>query len=688
MKSVLICLLIAIAAVAPSQDWNQRVTVTYRAMAADNLISALAEKTKLPLTASLKMHNDIVLVRVKDQPVKTVLEELARAVDGEWTKSPGKYELDRSRARELKQERDVLAAKVAFLRSTFEDERKAVSAKPRLTQADANALVDELTREDRQERENPSLYIQFSEYSPSDRLNARLIDALSDGDLRQLAEDGYLELSNVKTGDAEIYNQKVAAAFDLFLQEQELCARAADRHPELAAPASGQAPENEAESFSWYTRPTRKPAKIVLKIGFDKRSLQSLALGYSAEGKKVMWVGGWSGTDLEDEDEQGDQDPPIKINLSARSRQLIDLVTKVTDRSLPYSYDIESPEPPTNFKAWALDPERVDPLSLIASDTALSLYPEDNLVCLFPDSADWQLGYDKSTAEAVSKERFLRVSGLTEVKNESWIELVPLDPVGARANRTPRKALARLLKLTQDPTFPTLESKASLAAEFPPAGDDMFGVNIATVLDCHQSVCDFFVSNNRSLRMFGMLAPNQQASLLKGEPLLVRQLPPGARDLQLPTGAERVSAAFFGTPDAAPVITHFSDSDRFYLTVLTKPEVRLKNSGNVFTELIRPSEVASRMKPDMQGSPEEFVPPPPTLLAPGEVKIYTWTLVQRESRIPLGSFTTYRQTGGFGVLSSLPEQLRLLIQAALDKRSKPTAPPTGDSDSPPPPRDL
>src|SRR4051812_31235563 len=79
-----------------AQDADRNVSFAMPATRASVLLTALGPKIGANLSTSGHMENEVLLVKVKDVPVKDLLAKIAEAADGEWRQEQNGLRLVRS----------------------------------------------------------------------------------------------------------------------------------------------------------------------------------------------------------------------------------------------------------------------------------------------------------------------------------------------------------------------------------------------------------------------------------------------------------------------------------------------------------------------------------------------------------------------------------------------------------------
>lgn len=141
-KSIsMLCLAMA-AITASAQDTSRLVTFQHPVASTKKVLEALGAKVGLTLKTVPQTADEPVFVDVKDLPVKTVLDELAKAVGAEWEGSGTTMTLVRGTTLLKAQEAKVIGFRSEQIRKAIEDYAKDLATRPTLTEAEIRTAVD------------------------------------------------------------------------------------------------------------------------------------------------------------------------------------------------------------------------------------------------------------------------------------------------------------------------------------------------------------------------------------------------------------------------------------------------------------------------------------------------------------------------------------------------------------------
>ncbi|MEQ1934039.1 MAG: hypothetical protein ABL962_09190, partial [Fimbriimonadaceae bacterium] len=106
------------------------VTYTCKATSVAGVLAALSEQTKQTIRASGPIANEIIIVSVKDQPLKATLEKIAETTAGKWTTEDGVQVLQSDSGAQNVRLQAEIAARAAIVKKEFARIGATVSNKP------------------------------------------------------------------------------------------------------------------------------------------------------------------------------------------------------------------------------------------------------------------------------------------------------------------------------------------------------------------------------------------------------------------------------------------------------------------------------------------------------------------------------------------------------------------------------
>ncbi|MCS7066393.1 MAG: hypothetical protein NZL85_09000, partial [Fimbriimonadales bacterium] len=385
-----VCLCLLMGGGAQEDPLTQPITYDRPAQTVKQLLEALSRQTSVRLFAPSPIDTEIVLVSVREMPLKELMDYLAAVTDGEWFKQPnGSYHLVRTPkiTRERRQQDDEQILQ-GLQRALKKKEIKPL-LEP-LTEQGARQHRDkikELMREvEAQDINQPlwrtpyarSIYEQLELLLAGKRLVARLIQQM---DLRRLLEVPVGErrvFSNVRGRFLLPLGFEVQPLLRQYVQESQLVYQAWN-HPTEGLDAQRVQQFNDQYNHVIYDewlrqKPMSKPpTRVYLVVHRQSPDLFSCSVSLATDdlkesrGDEGSFLSLWAQSEEEAEEEgaekaQGQQapgtpsQPPVKVEWSERSRQFMETYQAMEQSTEPVPW---SP---------ILDPSQIEPLSLIPSE--------------------------------------------------------------------------------------------------------------------------------------------------------------------------------------------------------------------------------------------------------------------------------------------------------------------------------
>ncbi|MEN3000283.1 MAG: hypothetical protein ABDI19_00380, partial [Armatimonadota bacterium] len=199
LKWVQVCIALCLLLTGRAQDdpLSQRVTYDQPAQTVKQLLESLSRQTGVRLFAPSPIDAEIVLVSVREMPLKELMDHLATVTDGEWFRQPnGSYHLVRTPkiTRERRQQDDAQilqglqrALKRKEIRQLLEPltEQRARQHRDKIKELMREVGAQDINQPLWRTPYARSIYEQLELLLAGKRLVARLIQRM---DLRQLLE--------------------------------------------------------------------------------------------------------------------------------------------------------------------------------------------------------------------------------------------------------------------------------------------------------------------------------------------------------------------------------------------------------------------------------------------------------------------------------------------------------------------
>lgn len=628
MKSFSLLLATAILATAAfAQDTTVKVSYSSVATRLPKVLDALSEASKVKLQAAPDMAGEIVMVRVKDVTLQSVMDRIAEATSGRWEPDGAGFKLVADISMRRQEEQVVQTEYMRKLAKELNDKAEPLRKTPQLTRANIEAYLKppspptgkKNAGNDDDEDDagfDMSNIMGFNTPDPTDRLIIRLAMSI-----------GANSLATVKPGDRVVYSTNPnssqlgvgggAGAVNLFVQEQNVYVEKLGK-PEVPVIDDAENPMAGLMKQFMPRETSRQPVKempakvlLIVKRNALMGGLQLNVNLYDAQGN-ITFVGTdqlgdgggmfggmaavraveTSAVGAGEKTGTGQTKPPAdptEIKLSDRTKKLSALNGRFSD---PAGMDQKIPD---DVKEMLLHPEDNDPLSFAPSDALTTLADKRNmpLVADLPDNMISYMeifagGEKRTLGQFLESLKSEKTGVITE--KEGFLVFKPADPSGARSQRVDRPSLGKLLRASHDNGGVTLDEMADYAAINPsPMSTPAAMVSLS-----------FFAPEVAQggmgapmdwdlLRFYGLLAPSMRTALVNGTPLPFSQLSAVQR--------KAVERIVFGPQHGLEVITGKPKDKDDMMDLFTRGMSGIMNNENGTSYKTEPTEVMPNRLP-------------------------------------------------------------------------------------------
>ncbi len=617
------------------------ITYTSPGGTAQSVLAELSRAAGSRLEAAPAVADDILVLRLDKAPLDVAMAKIADAADGDWRQDGGSYLLERSaqKVREREAKEDEIRAQhfQSAIDSAAEQSRGAFD------KATAQKLV-ELHRDNSKTLPDVAT---LGLKAPSGRAIAAIAKLIGADTLARLPI-GRSVFATVPNRMQLPLPSSVAEPLRRFVAEQKMYA---DLYKGQDTSAG-----NEVRVFGGIGMPYMGPGSAEAGIGksllivyrtVEPDSLVMTLVAYDPEGLEIangdysISPGAYAPQNPPDPNNElvglptmGSEIAMAIQNISSggRGRSMFRMVSIVNDKRVEFSSTPVDPAPKPirdALRQVLLNPDSVEPLALVAGPALVEAAEKEgiDLVADLPDSTFAGFcraaGSAKSTAGALLSTT-AAACGLEVDRNEGWAAIRPSAPDVRLTSRVERKPLGRMLREADRQGFLGMESVARfLAAQRKnPGFEDMDGLYLRLLNPSAFAMISGGAPLN-ALRVYGLMGAGQRGALLRGQRLLIRDLPPAARaafdrevyndaigptvDIPTPSsgayvdgryralGAERTEAMPMGTPPDG-VLTMKTDE---------KPAVLARDPQNGQVALWSADNIASMRyqaeRPDLGG---------------------------------------------------------------------------------------
>lgn len=509
---------------------DQRVSVRQQAARLPNALENLSQETGVRLEAAPFFANDVVMVTVRDRPLKDVLDKIAEVVSGEWRVVEGVRVLGRNQAKLQEEERRSLEQRIASVR-TAQAKAAELLAAPYTFDSLQDAL---LRRDDIEKRGGESLttdqYMalqRIASLGPVQRAALRLFVTLDPKVVGGLPPRGRVVFS---TSPTAMQRQLTGSAIARKLLEEQ--ALWADVHQSGA--------HSDTRIFFGPTEaPTRPFTRGIAKFRITAErthwsDIPSVTFSVVAEDGRVMAhtsIDLWSLTYTKPAEQPTTPSQPNEpIPLSDSAKEFLEFALKRSGS--PGASATYNPVP-AGLRERLLNPERHDPLSFLISEALQFMVDrrEIDFVGLIPDNLAVSVGMREGDTRITTAMLGRRIGRLLhEDETEKWLTLRPADPYRERSMRIDRAALGELLRSVAQHGRMTLDAAAAFVLKSAPPS---YGwIRLASAMIEPSGEYDFWQRGDvDALRLYGTLSAQQRQLLASGGRLAISTLAPVQMEL-------------------------------------------------------------------------------------------------------------------------------------------------------------
>lgn len=497
-------------------DLSAHITIHEPAAPLTRVLADLSAKAHITFSASPRVADDVVVIDAKDVTIKDLMDRIALADSASWKLDAGTYLLTQDTVARRTEANKSLQFRAALIKAAIEKRLNPGGADKSKATAAAAVIPT----------------------SPDEKAFNGILTGISPAVLASIHPGTRVVFSTSPTRMQVAFDRNVNSVVEQWVKEHNAVApKALEAQDQMLKAMGSQLPAFLVDVMKAQTRVVDAPITKVLLIAQTMPYLGGLQLslrGYDGDGKvQISGTTMLAGIDpttlvnfLDDKPEVTNaKETPIEYSEDSKALNLV-LSTPLRQMGTEGSAKV-TPE----LRAKMLQPEKIDPLSLIPSDAAFAYakYKGKPLVAVLPDAAMPPMISFKSrpkTVEAYAKSLAVQES-LQEVADPSWVVLKPADPVDARESRVNRRALAKLLHAASEKEVPSLDDLAEYAQEAPAPSDNVVSQTYLSLLA--PSTTQEGIGGAPSwdmIRFYGGLPLTMRANLKNGAQIPLSSLTP------------------------------------------------------------------------------------------------------------------------------------------------------------------
>jgi len=513
----------------PQTPMDKHLSLMLPAARVEIIVKELSSASGVPMAATGVLSKDIVVLKVHDKPLSEIMKRIADVIDGTWKDDNGTYRLTRTARQDTEQEARERKYRASAILNEI-NRSKAIQQET-LTADEAKKLSGQFQK---LKQANPEYA-----FDPNGRLDSPLnMTPVRRALLRTLSALDLDDVAMLEPGDRIAYSNKpnriqrplpgpIESILSKFVAEQTVWIDAIAGLPEDENPHFGGDPLNERAAIE------HSPDRLLLIASRSNSSaLVYFTLFVIADGGAI------ASTSLSIQNDAIRQiysqfmkpstTPGAKVVLTPNSLTMLD-ATKGFGR--PSTGPLPGPSPAA--VALLTEPEKVDPLSIVATDGLVSVADDkhENLIASLPDEL---IAFNiVQTTKGQSVSDFLNMaSGLGELEateTGGWLSFKPMRPYSIRRLRLDRGSFGAYMRGIVAESRASLDAQSVFELTSQPSDYDMLGAPLAMLLDLNST--QNIDQDTITLKLWGALTKEQKKDLIGGEKIPFKALTPAQLEL-------------------------------------------------------------------------------------------------------------------------------------------------------------
>lgn len=489
------------------------------------VLAELSKQAGVSLETSPQTQDEILVIALKDVPLKTAMDRIAEAVHGTWKTEKDAYRLIRTPEQTKAEEAEAWRKRLNQVKSALQRRRK--DAEGEFSEAEAKRLAGEMRGWAKAMKETTEPYRVFQrlhamdQRGPMGRMVSRIVEAIDPADIARMENDERIVYSTRPTRmQRQLPNSSGFAA--AFYQDQKVWAETLQNNPVEPVVRDGT-PWHMGTLGNYQQVFAATPQKIVLSLRkLPTGDLYMMMMAADGAGKYLGFANTY--LDLATGDLFADAQAPLPTeDADLKIPEAVkELGAAISTRSTGQG------SLPTPILQRLARPDQEDPLALFVSPL-LRIAAETegaNLVANLPDL----LPLDTLMPQAkLTRERYLRrldQLGLRIQRANGWWIGQPKEPYRARRIRADRSVLATVLKSIVTNGRASLDDRALMASRLAPNTVNTLPRNLVSLVLRPGQETD--LRDEELLKFYGALDTAEKNRLRQG--LTYAALNPKARE--------------------------------------------------------------------------------------------------------------------------------------------------------------
>jgi hypothetical protein len=495
----------------------QLITYETKAARLPVILAELEPRIGMKLGSEQSFKNDVLVIRVDEVDSKTLLDKIAQAAVGKWTRSGDRLVLSPDSVRRKKQEDELLARRERDIQRMLDQYKKDLEkAYDGPTLHALKSAIDE-RRSGYDQQQYAARVGQERAFRPLDRLA-----------MRSLIEIGARRLAEIKPGQRLVFSANPTPRQLKWPKQSELLKSFYaewNLHQELF----GADPRGSTWVYLRNTGllPTQLSSvdRIWLAVADPLRESRGAKITIVNAAETVAFG---NTMDLTIPPQSAattspDNLPETKLTLEPLSEAL-----SIALRNL-WTFPRPKVEIDPKLIELVSRPTKYEPLA-IGSELYLQYAAARNvhLVAWINDNA-FGRGVTFKAENVKMFDQFSRPNMNFE-ESEGWLVMTPASPAEARRSRDDRAAMERLIQSVIADKRITLDAKADYVFQRPVTLPEGLGLRLALMLDQSHPTLNQ-EANEQVLRLYGSLSPDQRRAIRSGGRIPSAALSPAQRSV-------------------------------------------------------------------------------------------------------------------------------------------------------------
>jgi hypothetical protein len=520
-----------LAASITGQGTDRLVSAQVRAASGPVAIADLARQIDYPLEAMPSTKNDILIISVNKVPIKTLMEQIAKASSGVWEQTLTGFRLIHNDS-SVREEKAIEQARLTkLITDTQAAMRKAYAGQGELTDQKADIAATRLTA--MSQRMNGVMQItdwreqqKVQKQAPVYRVMQQIIPQIDAATLASVPRNRTYVFSTAPNRMQGKLPGNVGPYLQKFIAEQKIWSRAMKA-------AQARQGGNNYYSFDAQDPGVNPVGKVLLKLSRQGQgqNIQVNLLIVDTKGRQMANGNdnlgfNWDSMDQESKAAAKAGESEESIKLSGISKQISDTLSEAFKKMQGGNTTPEfnlSPE----VREIMINVDQHEPLSYLASDAMFEVGRIKKLNVVACPTDEMLVVMNYSGSKDIKPANVLGMANGYQADVESkdgWLTIKPRESSYVREHRLSRQALANYLRSAAKEGRVSLDIKAAFALNSNIEQDNFLPMFFVQMLGLTEG--NSYDGDWDTIKLYGTLTANQTRSSKLGQPIPFRSLQP------------------------------------------------------------------------------------------------------------------------------------------------------------------